>query len=202
MNPESSSEQAIKALQAQSAQFQEMVMSLAQGQQELKALLLKKKKKKRTVLFNTGRRFGNTLHNEADPTTSSAEKDSPQGGRAPSPVVSDNETDYNDEQYPPAEDRYKQLEDRLSAMEIQHVPGMDFGDLGLSSGVVIPHKFKAPAFAKYDGASCPKLHLRSYVRKIQPYTADKNLWIHFFQDSLSGAQLEWFYQLDGASIRN
>ena len=59
------------------------------------------------------------------------------------------------------------------------MPGLDFGDLGLSSGVVIPHKFKAPTFAKYDGASCPKLHLWSYVRKIQPYTADKNLWIHF-----------------------
>ena len=97
---------------------------------------------------------------------------------------------------------YKQLEDRLSAMEIQKVPGLDFEDLGLSSGVVIPHKFKAPAFAKYDGASCPKLHLRSYARKIQPYTADKNLWIHFFQESLSGTQLEWFYQLDGTSIRN
>ena len=41
------------------------------------------------------------------------------------------------------------LEDRLSAMEIQKVPGLDFGDLGLSSGVVIPHKFKAPAFSKY-----------------------------------------------------
>ena len=48
----------------------------------------------------------------------------------------------------------------------------------------------------------PKLHLRSYVRKIQPYTADKNLWIHFFQESLSGTHLEWFYQLEGTNIRN
>ena len=136
-------------------------------------------------MFNTGRKFGNGLQSEVELTTPSVGKDNPQERRVPSPVVSDNETDYNDEQYPPAEDRYKQLEDRLSAMEIQHVPRLDFGYLGLSSGVVIPHKFKAPAFAKYDGASCPKLHLRSYVRKIQPYTADKNLWIHFFQDSLS-----------------
>ena len=68
--------------------------------------------------------------------------------------------------------------------------------------MVIPHKFKAPTFAKYDGVSCQKLHLHSYVRKIQPYTTDKNLWIHFFQDSLSGTQLEWFYQLEGASIRS
>ena len=167
MNPEPTTEQAIKTLQAQNAQFQELVMSLAQGQQELKALLLKKKKK-RTVLFNTGRRLGNTLRNEAERTTPSVGEGSHQGREVPSPMVSDTETDYNDEQYPPVEDRYKQLEDRLNAMEIQQVLGLDFGDLGLSSGVVIPHKFKAPAFAKYDGASCPKLHLRSYARKIPP----------------------------------
>ena len=121
---------------------------------------------------------------------------------APSPVVSDNETDFDEDQYPLAEDRYKQLEDRLSAMEVQKVPGLDFGDLGLSSGVVIPQKFKALVFAKYDGVSCPKLHLRSYVRKIHQYTTDKNLWIHFFQDSLLWTQLEWFYQLEGASVCN
>ena len=92
-------------------------------------------------------------------------------------MVSENETDFYEKQYPPAEDRYKQLEDRLSAMEVQKVPGLEFGDLGLSSGVVIPHKFKALAFAKYDGVSCLKLHLRSYVRKLQPYTADKNLCV-------------------------
>ena len=47
MNPDSSStEMSIKALQAQNAQFQELIMGLAQGQEELKALLLKKEKKK------------------------------------------------------------------------------------------------------------------------------------------------------------
>ena len=84
----------------------------------------------------------------------------------PSPEVSDNDTDYNDEQYPPTEDRYKQLEDWLSAMEIQRIPGLDFEEMGLVSGVVIQQKFKAPIFARYDGVSCPKLHLRSYMRKI------------------------------------
>ena len=108
MNPEPTTEQAIKALQAQNAQFQELVMSLAQGQQELKALLLKKKKKKkRTVLFNTGRRLGNTLQNEAELTTPFVGEGSHQGREFPSLVVSDTETYFNDEQYPPAEDRYK-----------------------------------------------------------------------------------------------
>ena len=87
-------------------------------------------------------------------------------------------------------------------MEIQRVPGLVFEELGLISGVVIPQKFKVSTFTKYDGISCPKLHLRSYVRKIQPHTADKNLWLHFFQESLSGTQLDWFYQLEGSNVRN
>ena len=87
-------------------------------------------------------------------------------------------------------------------MEIQKVPGLDFGELGLVSGIVIPPKFKAPVFAKYDGVSCPKMHLWSYVRKIQPHTADKDLSVYFFQENLSGTQLDWFYQLERANIHN
>src|SRR3954470_9080258 len=88
----------------------------------------------------------------------------------------------------------------MKAMEIQKVLGLDFNDLGLVSDIVIPPKFKVPVFAKYDGVSCPKLHLRSYVRKILPHTADNKLWIHFFQESLSGTQLEWYYQLESAKV--
>ena len=77
---------------------------------------------------------------------------------------------------------------------------MDFEDLGLISRFVIPHKFKVPTLAKYDGFSCPKLHLRSYVRKIQPHAVDRKFWVYFFQESLSGTQLEWFYPLEGTNI--
>ena len=70
MNPESSAEQSIKALQAQNAQFQGLIMNLTQGQQDLKALLLKKdKKKKRTVLFSPRRRSGTTPQVETERTT-------------------------------------------------------------------------------------------------------------------------------------
>ena len=34
-------------------------------------------------------------------------------------MVLDNETYFDEDQYPPNEDRYKQLEDRLSAMEFR-----------------------------------------------------------------------------------
>ena len=57
-------------------------------------------------------------------------------------------------------------------------------------------------FSKYERVSCPKMHLQSYVRKIQPHTADRYLWVHFFQNSLSGTQLDWFYQLERANIHN
>ena len=87
-------------------------------------------------------------------------------------------------------------------MEIQRVPGLDFEELGLVYGIVIPPKFKVPRFDKYDGVSCPKMHLRSYVRKIQPHSLDNDLWVHFFQDSLSGTQLDWFYELEWADVQN
>ena len=110
------------------------------------------------------------------------------------------EEDYLDEQYPPAGEKYKLLEEGLKAIKIKKVPGLNFEELGLVSRVVIPLNFKTHNFAKYDGASCSKLYLRSYVRKIQPHTADKKLWLHFFQESLSRTQLEWYYQLKGTNI--
>ena len=80
---------------------------------------------------------------------------------------------------------HKMLEECLKAMEIQKVPGLNFEELVLVSGVVIPPKLKTPNFSKYDGVSCSKLHLRSYAWKIQPHTTYKKLWLHFFQESLS-----------------
>ena len=44
MSAEPSTEQEIKALQAQNAQFQELFMNLAKGHQDLKTLILKEKK--------------------------------------------------------------------------------------------------------------------------------------------------------------
>ena len=106
-----------------------MFLNLAKSQQDLKTLILKdkKKKKKKVVLLNMGHRFGNRLREEVDLSHSSKGGENQEEEKGPSPVVSDNDTDFD-------EDRYKQLEDRLSAMEIQKVPGLDFRDLGLASG--------------------------------------------------------------------
>ena len=103
------------------------------------------------ILLNMGHRFGNRLRQEADLSHSSGGGENQEERRASSPNVYDNDTDFDEDQYPPAEDRYKQLEDRLNAMEVRKVPGLEFEELGLVSGVVIPQKFKVPVFAKYDG---------------------------------------------------
>ena len=126
-----------------------------------------------------GRRFQGQARWTLDFATSFGEKDN-QDGKVKEVVVQqesveEEEEDYSEEQYPPIDDKYKHLEERLSAMEIQKVPGLDFEELGLVFGIVIPPKFKAPTFAKYDGVSCPKMHLWSYVRKIQPHTANRDL---------------------------
>ena len=121
----------------------------------------KKKVKKLTGVVIMGRRFKGQTRRTLDFVTSSGGGDNQtqEVNKDPS-SEEEEEEDYSEEQYPPADDKYKHLEERLNAMEIQRVPCLDFEDLGLVSGIVIPPKFKLPLFAKYDGVSCPKMHLQ------------------------------------------
>ncbi|KAK2435570.1 hypothetical protein QL285_020617 [Trifolium repens] len=68
--------------------------------------------------------------------------------------------------------------------------------------LVLPPKFKVPEFEKYMGLSCPKNHLIMYSRKMASYANDDKLMIHCFQDSLAGASLNWYMQLEGSHIRS
>ena len=75
----------------------------------------------------------------------------------------DEEVDYMSEHYPHDNEKYKQLEDCLNTVENLKMFGLNFDDLSLVPGVVIPRKFKVPTFSKYDDISYLKLHLKSYV---------------------------------------
>ena len=157
-------EQTVKDLQAQNAQFQQMLLAMGKGKEDLTALLLedkKKKSKKAVRILNLRRRPKTQDLATPSNTEGSLEEDH-------NVEIVEEEADYSEGQYPLVDDKYKELEDRLSAMEIQQIPGLDVGDLGLVSGLVIPSNFKVPTFALYDGVSCPKMHLKSYVCKIQP----------------------------------
>lgn len=79
---------------------------------------------------------------------------------------------------------------------------MNARDMCLVPGVKIPTKFKVPAFEKYKGDTCPKTHIIPFCRKKLAYSDDEKLLMHFFQDNLSGASLEWHMQLEHAHVRS
>src|ERR1044072_8251917 len=159
-----------------------MFTNLVQGQKDLKKLITKKKK---TIgILNMGRNHKGPVRvvKQFEFSDKSGETEGNIKNNEGSHHESENEDeDYVREQYPPNNDKYRQLGDRLNAVENLKMSGLNFDDLSLVPGVVIPPKFKVPTFAKYDGISCPKLHLKSYVQKINPHTDDRKLWMHYFQ---------------------
>ena len=67
-------EQTMKDLQVQNSQFQQMIMALAKGKEELKALIFKektKKPKKPTGVVNLGRRIRGLVRRASELATSS-----------------------------------------------------------------------------------------------------------------------------------
>ena len=80
----------------------------------------------------------------------------------------------------------KLLDERLKAIEGVDTYGrLDIMKLSLVSDLVIPPKFKVPNFPKYNGTSCPLMHLKMYYRKMAGYTNNEKHVIDYFQDSLS-----------------
>jgi hypothetical protein len=97
--------------------------------------------------------------------------------------------------------KFKAIEERLKSMEGGSDP-LDFSSMCLVPDLVLPPKFKIPEFEKYKGLSCPRSHLIMYSRKMASYANDDKLMIHCFQDSLVGASLNWYMQLEGSRIRS
>ena len=120
-------------------------MTLAKGQEELKTLLAEERKKKTkrvTRVLNMGRRFQGQTRRTLNFATTSGE-----GKGMETTILSESEEEeeeyYSEEQYPLDNDKYRHLEKQLSAMEIQKVSGLDFEELGLVSGIVIPPKIQS-----------------------------------------------------------
>ena len=78
-------------------------------------------------------------------------------------------------------EKYELFKEKMRVMEEINIPGsLDATELSLVSGLVIPHKFKASTFDKYDGTKCPTTHLTMYCRKMSAYTDNDKLLIYYF----------------------
>ena len=79
-------------------------------------------------------------------------------------------------------------------------PFANMTDLCLVPDVVIPSKFMVLDFDRYKGTMCPKNHLKMYCWKMGAYSRDEKLLMHFFQDSLVGAGVIWYTNLEASRI--
>ena len=78
---------------------------------------------------------------------------------------------------------------------------MNFHSLSLFPQVRAPPKFKMPSLDKFDGTSYPKAHLKMYTRALQLLGATEELLAQMFQNTLTGAVLRWFLNLEDFLIR-
>ena len=111
-------EQMVKDLQAQNAQFQQALMNLAKGQEDLETLFTKERKKKRKyVILNVRIRSKGHAQLVQKEYASSKDSQEEEAGSIRANISTD-DNDSSEERYPPADEKYKQLEDRLKVMEI------------------------------------------------------------------------------------
>ena len=95
------------------------------------------------------------------------------------------------------------IKERLRAVEgFDDYSFADMTDLCLVPDVVIPPKFNVPNFDRYKGTTCPKNHLNMYYQKVGAYSRDEKLLMHFFQDSLAGATVIWYTNLEASHVRS
>ncbi|KAK2437900.1 hypothetical protein QL285_022735 [Trifolium repens] len=153
------------------------------------------------LVNNTENQAGTTLV-QPEPVPSQEVQEDPRNAYL-GPEIQSGELkpDFAFPQLEEAKMKFKAIEDRLKTIEGDNDP-LDFADMCLVPDLVLPPKFKVPEFEKYMGLSCPKNHLIMYSRKMASYANDDKLMIHCFQDSLAGASLNWYMQLEGSHIRS
>ena len=59
-----------------------------------------------------------------------------------------------------------------------------------------------PTLDRFDGTGYPQSHLKMYMRVMQPLRATEELLAQMFQNTLTGAALRWFLNLDDVRARS
>jgi len=99
--------------------------------------------------------------------------------------------------------KFDHIEERLRAIEGgRDYAFVDMAELCLVPDVIIPPKFKVPNFDKYKGTTCPKNHLKMYNRKMGAYSKNEKMLMHFFQESLTGAAVTWYANLEPSRVHS
>ena len=78
---------------------------------------------------------------------------------------------------------------------------IDYQSLSLFPDVRLSPKFKMPVLDKFNGTSCPKSHLKMYIRAMQPLGAIEEMLAQMFQNALTGAVLRWFVNGEDTKLR-
>ena len=73
---------------------------------------------------------------------------------------------------------------------------VDLDNLTNFPQVIMPPKFKAPKFVKYDGTRDPCAHLRMFYRKMTHYGDNHPLLCQIFPNSLTGLVATWYARLE------
>ena len=104
----------------------------------------------------------------------------------------------------------KKINERMNKMEemirrackMKDLMVMDYESLSLFPNVRLSPKFKMPTLYEFDETGCPKSHQKMYMRAMQPLGVTKEVLAQMFQNTLIGAALRWFLNLDDARARS
>ncbi|RDX75014.1 hypothetical protein CR513_45157, partial [Mucuna pruriens] len=102
---------------------------------------------------------------------------------------------------PLGEEKLNSFKERVRIIEGTDSHGLDAANLCLVLDIVLPADFKTPKFEKYKGGSCPHVHLAMYCRKMASYIHQDKILVHCFYDSLTGAALSWYVNLEKGRVK-
>ena len=102
--------------------------------------------------------------------------------------------------YGQVKSQVKTLAKKLRFIEGSSAHGsVDLDNLTNFPQVIMPPKFKAIEFFKYDGTGDLCVHLRVFCRKMAPYGDSHPLLCQIFRDSLTSPMATWYTRLEKTS---